>query len=158
MHLATPSKFPGKFTWRCIKNIASTIVTSTDDGGELTIFDSRWCNNAALGERNKLPSTWHNESGRGVNEYASTSLISIRFSMVSSRRLPKRSRTKHAAKIFPAFDVILFFPASVVKAESFCLLILSSDLSGLSLHSSMNLFPSLSPIISIFKRKFLLLT
>ena len=112
MHRATPSKFPGKFTCICIKNITSTIVTSADDGGELTIFDSRCCNNAALGECNKVPSIWHNESGRGVNGYASTSLIPIHVLMVSSRRLPKRSRTKHAVKIFASFDVILFFPAS----------------------------------------------
>ena len=75
--------------------------------------------------------------------------------MVSSRRLPKRCHTKHAAKIFPSFDVILFFfSASVVKVESFCLLILSSNLFGLSLHSSTNFFVSLYPIISIFKWKF----
>lgn len=96
MHLATSSNFAGKFTWRYIKNIASTIAASADDGGELTIFNSRCGNNASLMECNKLPSTCHNESARGVNGYVSTSLISIPFLIVSSRRLTKRSLTKHA--------------------------------------------------------------
>ena len=110
-------------------------------------------NNALFGDFIIVPSTWHNDKGTGVKGYFKTSSMSIFFSRDKHSKLPKRSLIKHAAIIFPSFDVIFFAPDSVAKVFTFCFVILCSKRFSRSMHSSINLLHSLSPMLSIFKTK-----